>query len=226
MYRTESEIAQSQFEPQTLTTPRSVVSRSRSIHRFGQHDMMHLGFTPGRIMYLYMWNRQPFISAGNWEMVSYPTRHIAKALAEAPPCLMIDKDWITAMQRNNIRSLAFEACTQEILKEKCWHDIPHWILQTRSGIRFEQKSNKLYPNLFSQQGRISLNMMISTAWNLKQSVWTSLIPVWQMISIVCLWLSVRKVVYTVQIPRRESRKLLPNGDSPLDLLAEALPGNI
>jgi len=187
---------------------------------------MRLVFAPGRIMYLYMWNRQPFMSASDWEMVCYATRRIAKALAEAPPWLMIEKDWITDMQRNNIWSLAFEACTQEILKEECWSNSPHWILQTRSGIRFEHKSTKLYPILFNQQWITSLSMMISTSWHLMQSVWTSLIPFWQTRSVVCLWQSMRKVVYTVQIPRRECRKLLPNGDSPLDLLAEGITGFI
>jgi len=68
--------------------------------------------------------------------------------------------------------------------------------------------------------------MISTALNLPQSVWNSLIPFWQTISIFFLWQSVWKVVYAVQIQCRESRKLPTNGQRPLYFLAEAIPGFI
>jgi hypothetical protein len=33
--------------------------------------MIHLVFSTGRILELYMWNRWPFINASDWEMVSY-----------------------------------------------------------------------------------------------------------------------------------------------------------
>ena len=66
-----------------------------------------------------MWNRRPFMSASNLEMVSYATQRTAKALAEAPHWQIIEKYWNTAMQQNNIWSIAFEACTKEILKEVC-----------------------------------------------------------------------------------------------------------
>jgi len=65
--------------------------------------------------------------------------------------------------------------------------------------------------------------MISTGLNPQQSVSNSLIPFWKTISIVLLSLSVWKVVYAVQIQRRESRKLLRNGPRPLYFLAEAIP---
>jgi hypothetical protein len=65
--------------------------------------------------------------------------------------------------------------------------------------------------------------MISTALNPPQSISNSLIPFWQTISIVFLSQSVWKVVYTVQIQRRESRKLLTNGKRALYFLAEAIP---
>jgi hypothetical protein len=52
-------------------------------------------------------------------MVSYAMRCAAKALAEAPLWQIIEKYWNTAMQQNNIWSIAFEACTKEILKEVC-----------------------------------------------------------------------------------------------------------
>jgi len=68
--------------------------------------------------------------------------------------------------------------------------------------------------------------MICTALNPPQSVWNPLIPFWQTISIFFLWQSVWKVVYAVQIQRRESRKLLRNGQHPLYFLAEAIPGII
>jgi hypothetical protein len=55
-----------------------------SIHRFGHSDMTHLVFAMGRLLELYMWNRWPFMSASDMETVSYATRRIAKAVAEAP----------------------------------------------------------------------------------------------------------------------------------------------
>jgi len=66
-----------------------------------------------------MWNRQPFMSASDLEMVSYATRCVAKALVEAPHWQSIEMYWNTAMQQNNIWSIAFEARTKEILKEVC-----------------------------------------------------------------------------------------------------------
>jgi len=73
-----------QLQTQAGSTPRSVVSGSRSIHRFGHSDMTRLVFAMGRLLELYMWNRRPFMSASDLETVSYATRCVAKALAEAP----------------------------------------------------------------------------------------------------------------------------------------------
>jgi hypothetical protein len=73
----------------------------------------------GRLLELYMWNRQPFMSASDLETVSYVTRRVAKALAEAQNWQIIETYWNTAMQQNNIWSIAFEAHTKEILKEVC-----------------------------------------------------------------------------------------------------------
>jgi len=76
--------SQWQLQMQTVSTPGSAVSGSCSIHQFGQSDMTRLVFTTSRLLELYMWNRRPFMSASNLETVSYATRRIAKALAEAP----------------------------------------------------------------------------------------------------------------------------------------------
>jgi hypothetical protein len=81
--------------------------------------MTRLVFATTRLMELYMWNRQAFMSASHMEMVSYGMRRAAKAFAEAPHWQIIEKYWNTAMQQNNIWSIAFEACTKEILKEGC-----------------------------------------------------------------------------------------------------------
>jgi hypothetical protein len=70
-------------------------------------------------MELYMWNRGPFISASDLEMVSYGTQRAAKAFAAAKYSQIIEKYWNTAMQENNIWSIAFEACAKGILKEVC-----------------------------------------------------------------------------------------------------------
>jgi len=66
-----------------------------------------------------MWNRWPFISASYLEMVSYATRCVAKALAAALQCQIIETYCNTAMQQNNIWSIAFKAHTKEIFKEVC-----------------------------------------------------------------------------------------------------------
>jgi len=66
-----------------------------------------------------MWKRRPFKSASNFEIVSYATRPVAKALAEAPHWQIIEMYWDTAMQQNNIWSITFEPRTKEILKEVC-----------------------------------------------------------------------------------------------------------
>jgi hypothetical protein len=59
------------------------------------------------------------MSASDLEMVSYATRHVAKALAEALHWQIIETYWNTALQQNNIWSIAFEVRTKEILKEVC-----------------------------------------------------------------------------------------------------------
>jgi hypothetical protein len=66
-----------------------------------------------------MWNRRPFLSANDLETVSYATRSVSKALTEGPHWQIIETYWNTAMQQNNIWSIAFEARTKEILKEVC-----------------------------------------------------------------------------------------------------------
>jgi len=74
-----------------------------------------------------MWNRRPFMSASDWEMVSYTTQRVAKAFAEAPYWQIIEMYWNTAMQQNNIWFIAFEAHTKDILKEVCLINGPPWL---------------------------------------------------------------------------------------------------
>jgi len=66
-----------------------------------------------------MWNRQPFMSASDLETLSYATRRVSKAFAEAPHWQIIETCWNTAMQQNNNWSIAFKTHTKEILKEVC-----------------------------------------------------------------------------------------------------------
>jgi hypothetical protein len=66
-----------------------------------------------------MWDRRPFMSASHMETVSYATRRVSKALAEGPHWQRIDTYWNTAMEENNIWSIAFEARRMEILTEEC-----------------------------------------------------------------------------------------------------------
>jgi hypothetical protein len=60
-----------QLQPQAVSTPRSMVSGSRSMHRVGHSDMTRLVFAMGRLLELYMWNSRPFVSASDSERVSY-----------------------------------------------------------------------------------------------------------------------------------------------------------
>jgi hypothetical protein len=108
-----------QLQPQAVSAPRSMVSGSRSMHRVGHSDMTRLVFATGRLLELYMWNSRPFVSASDLETVSYATRCVSKALAEGPHWQIIEMYWNTAMQQNNIWSIAFEARTKEIMKEVC-----------------------------------------------------------------------------------------------------------
>jgi hypothetical protein len=73
----------------------------------------------GKLVEHYLWNRRPMISASNLEMVSYATRRVAKALAEAPHWHIIEMYRNSTMQQNNIWSIAFEAPTKDVLKELC-----------------------------------------------------------------------------------------------------------
>jgi hypothetical protein len=66
-----------------------------------------------------MSNRRQVMSASDLETVSYATRCVSNAMAEAPHRQLIEMYWNTAMQQNNIWSIAFEARTNEILKEVC-----------------------------------------------------------------------------------------------------------
>jgi len=139
-------------QPQAVSTPRSMVSGRCSIHRFGHSDMMRLVFVTARHLELYMWNRRPFMSVSGWETVSYATRHVSKALAEASHWQVIETHRNTAMQQNNIWFIAFEVRTKGILKEVCWRNGPRWILCARTGTRFEHKSIRLNPIFFNLQG--------------------------------------------------------------------------
>jgi hypothetical protein len=96
-----------------------MVSGSRSIHPFGYSDMTRLVFATGRLLEFFMWNRRPFMSASDLKKVSYAMQRVSKALAEAPHWQIIETYWNTAMQQNNIWSIAFEARTKEIMKEVC-----------------------------------------------------------------------------------------------------------
>lgn len=71
------------MQPLKVSTSQSMFSGSRSIHRFGHTDMMHLVFATRRLLEVNMWNRRLCISASNLERVSYATRCVAKALAAA-----------------------------------------------------------------------------------------------------------------------------------------------
>jgi len=172
-----------QLQPQAVSTPRSMVSGSRSRHRFGQSDMTHLVFPTGRLLELHMWNRWPFMSASDLEIVSYAMRRVVKAIAEAPHWQIIETYWNTAMQQNMIWSIAFEACTKEILKQVCWINGRRWIFHAQTGTRFAHKSIRLNPILFNQQGTTLNRIMIFAALNPDQGVWNRLIPVWRTISI-------------------------------------------
>jgi len=74
---------QLQLQLQAVSTPRSIVSCSRSLDRFDPSDMTYLVFVTGRFLELYMRNRLPFSRPSDMETVSYAMRRIVKALADA-----------------------------------------------------------------------------------------------------------------------------------------------
>jgi hypothetical protein len=96
-----------------------------------------------------MWNRRLIISGSNLETVSYATRRVAKGFAEAPYWQIIETHWNTAMQQNNIWSIAFEARTKEISTDVCLINGPRWILHAQTGTRFAHKWIRLHPILFN-----------------------------------------------------------------------------
>jgi hypothetical protein len=128
-----------QFQPQIMSTPQTMVSGSCIIHRFGHSDMTHCVLATGRLLELQMGNRWPFMSASDLEMVSYATRCVVKALAEAPLWQILEMYCNTSMQQKNIWSIAFEARTKEILKQICFHYSSHCILHAPTGTRFKYK---------------------------------------------------------------------------------------
>jgi len=142
--------SQWQLQLQAVSTPRSMVSSSRSIHRFGHRDMTCRVFATGSLLELYMWNWRPSMSASDLEMVHYATRCVAKSLAEAQLWQIIETYWNTAMQQNNIWSIAFEAHTKEISNEVFWINGPQWWLHALTGTMFAHKSIRLNPILFNQ----------------------------------------------------------------------------
>jgi hypothetical protein len=111
--------------------------------------MTRLVFTTGRLLEIYMWYRWPFMSATDFETVSYATQPVAKALAEATYWQIIEMYWNTAMQQNNIWSIVFEACTKEIMKEVSLINGPQWILHSQTGTRIALKSLRLNPIIFN-----------------------------------------------------------------------------
>jgi hypothetical protein len=62
--------------------------------------MTPLGFATGRLLELYLWNSRPFMSASEFEMVSYAMGRVVTALAQAPYRQIIETYWNTAMQQN------------------------------------------------------------------------------------------------------------------------------
>jgi hypothetical protein len=94
-----------------------MVSGSHNIHRFDHLDTTGLVVATGRHQEVYMWNRRQFLSGSDSVTVTYTTRQVLKALAKASPVQIIETYWNTALQQNNIWSIAFEARTKEILNE-------------------------------------------------------------------------------------------------------------
>jgi hypothetical protein len=90
-----------QLKLQAVSIPRSRVSSGHSIYGFDHSDMAHLEFATGRLLEFYMWNRWPFMSASDVEIVSYATQRVAKALAEGPHWQILETYWNTAVQQNN-----------------------------------------------------------------------------------------------------------------------------
>jgi len=141
-----------QLQPPAVSTARWTVSGSCGIRWLGHSVKTGLVFATGRLLELYMWNRQPFMSPWDLGTVSYATRRVSKVIVEAPHWQILLTYWNTAMQQNDIWSIPFEARTKEILKEVCWSNGPEWMLHAQASTRFEHKSIRLNPISFNQQG--------------------------------------------------------------------------
>jgi hypothetical protein len=64
--------------------------------------MTRLLFAMGRLLELYMYNRQPFMSTSELKTENYATRRVSKASADGPHWEIIEPYWNTTMQQNNI----------------------------------------------------------------------------------------------------------------------------
>jgi hypothetical protein len=96
-----------------------MVFGSSNIHRFGHSDMTRLVFASGRLLELNMATSRLNFSASDLEAVMYATQRVWIALAEALDWQILEMYWNTAMQQNNIWSIAFEVHAKGILKEVC-----------------------------------------------------------------------------------------------------------
>jgi len=71
-----------QLKLQSVSTSRTMVSGSRSIHRLGHSDMTCLVLATGRLLERYMRNRRQLMSARDLETVYHATQRVAKELGE------------------------------------------------------------------------------------------------------------------------------------------------
>jgi hypothetical protein len=76
--------------------------------------MMRLVCGTGRLPKLYMWNIWLFMSVRDLEMVGDATKRIVKTFTKAPHWQKIQKHCNTAMEQNNIWSIAHVAHPEEV----------------------------------------------------------------------------------------------------------------
>lgn len=189
-------------------TPWSKVCGDPSIHWFGPSDVPRLVFATPKLLNLYMSNRQPFMTVRDFGMAGCATLRIVKVFAETLRSQTVVRCCFTAMQQNNLWSIPFTAHTPEILKHIWYSYGPYGVLEGQTSTRFKYKSIMENPTIFIPAQSLQRSFIIFTAENTLQSIWISLISMWQMISIVFLMHSKLKVVYPVWIQRTYCRELL------------------
>jgi len=203
-----------------------MVAGSRTVNLLNSSEVACLVFRIRRLLECDMLITGLWIGASDLKQICYAMRHVAKWLTETPYWQIIEKYWNTTIQQNNIWSIAFVAQTKEIMIEVWQRNGPYWLFHNETGTRPEHSSMPYITSQFNLKWVTYQNCVRSTALTLMQTIWNSLIAFQEVLSTLCLLLSVWMVVYVVQIQPKDCQQWVTNGQHPLDCVAEAIRGII